>query len=232
MTTFILIILLITSGFQYFLSSVLKMEVPLAAPSKSVVLAKGPEEKKKVAVDLPQEKDDPLLTPASTSAPSPSSQEIPAPLKTASPAATSAAVASETSVKEMEIKILELINAERRRNNLPPLKNSAVLSAIARAHSADMQEKSYFNHSSPEGCSASCRLKNTEYLYKTFGENIYTLYGYRLDATQTASKIVEGWMGSKGHRANILGKAYTEGGVGISLVGTKIYATSLFALPM
>lgn len=89
----------------------------------------------------------------------------------------------------------------------------------------------YFDHTNLSGCSFGCRIEKAGYRYTAIGENIYTMYGYELDAKSTAAKIVEGWMKSPGHRANILNAAFTSEGVGIAMRGTTMYATEDFGKP-
>ena len=63
------------------------------------------------------------------------------------------------------------------------------------------------------------------------GENIYMTEGYKLSSTAEAEMIVNGWMNSSGHRANILGTKFTHTGVGISVKGDSVYVTAMYSKP-
>jgi len=102
---------------------------------------------------------------------------------------------------------------------------------MARLHSADMLTHSYFSHEDQAGCGIVCRFSSIKYEYWAIAENIYSMYGYELSAHESAVKIVEGWMNSPGHRANILSETYTVEGVGVAFEGTRIYVTEDFAKP-
>lgn len=134
-------------------------------------------------------------------------------------------------VEEVESEIARLVGAERAKQGLGALAADAKLGAIARAHSKDMLSKNYFSHTDAEGCGSSCRLEKAGYAWRAVGENIYTMSGYRLSAAETAQKMVDGWMKSGGHRANILKTAFTHQGVGVAVSGSTIYATHVFAQP-
>lgn len=124
-----------------------------------------------------------------------------------------------------------LSNDERIEAGLSPLTWDASLAAIARAHSADMLARNYFEHVNPEGCSSSCRATNAGYSWRMIGENIYMTHGYAYGAAEEAETVVEGWMRSPGHKANILGAKYTHSGVGVAFQGDTAYITALYSLP-
>lgn len=144
----------------------------------------------------------------------------------------------ETAVKvaEVEQRVHIGINAERVRNGKSPLRWDERLAAVARAHSDDMTSRRYFSHDTPEGLGPSDRINRAGYrCWKSthFGiaENIAieTTLG-NLD--QSAAKAVRGWMNSRGHRANLLGKQYDRTGIGASF-GTwrgykAVYLTQVF----
>lgn len=152
-----------------------------------------------------------------TLTPKPASK--PTPAKTLNPAAL------------LEEKILAFTNTERARRNLGGLAANAALAATARAHSADMLARDFFDHENPDSCSSSCRATNAGYAWRMVGENIYMLEGFDFSSDETAAMIVSGWMESPGHRANILRDGYTETGVGVVVRGRTIYATALYATP-
>ena len=123
------------------------------------------------------------------------------------------------------------MNVERGRYGVAAFSVDPRLTDLARAHSADMLANNYFSHTDKGGCSAQCRLQKAGYAYRSFGENIYMESGRTLTPLQVATRIVSAWMQSAGHRQNILNAQYTVSGVGIASSGTRLYATSLYALP-
>ncbi len=128
-------------------------------------------------------------------------------------------------VSQIEQYVLIETNNARARSGLPALIADTRVANIARAHSADMLSKNYFEHTNLSGCNAGCRLTNGGYVWKTYAENIHWMSGYKLSAQDSARKIVNDWMNSPGHRTNILG-SYKYAGVGIAVSGDKIYSTT------
>ena len=105
--------------------------------------------------------------------------------------------------------ILVAMNAERQARGLGPLRLDSRLSAAASDRARDMFDKHYFDHVAPDGTQLFVWVKRHSYRYSIVGENLAE--GYR-----TASGIVDGWMDSPGHRANILGRSFQD--VGLSIV--------------
>lgn len=106
-----------------------------------------------------------------------------------------------------EKKVVELTNAERQKRGLKPLIVDDALSKVAREKSLDMQRNNYFSHTSPTYGSPFDMMKKFGISYKTAGENI--AMGQR-----TPEEVVNAWMNSEGHRANILNPNFTHIGVG------------------
>jgi len=106
-----------------------------------------------------------------------------------------------------EEEMLRLVNAEREKNNLAPLRMNEALRRAAREHSAEMVKLKYFSHDSPKGSTPFDRIKATGLTYVTAGENI----AY----APTVAQAHHGLMKSKGHRENILRSSFTEIGIGI-----------------
>lgn len=136
--------------------------------------------------------------------------------------------------KELERRIFLLTNDARRRHGLPPLIQDNTLQATARQHSSDMVKRNFFSHTTPDGKNLTDRLKHEEpAMVRNMvmaGENIYM--SSKLDYSDTptmARLIVDGWMTSPGHRANILNDKYTHLGVGVAVAGQQIRATQNFA---
>jgi uncharacterized protein YkwD len=106
-----------------------------------------------------------------------------------------------------ELDVVARTNAERLRAGCGPLRVDGRLAAAARAHSADMVNRSYFEHDSPDGGTPADRASAAGYA-NYGGENI--AYGQR-----SAAEVVADWMGSPGHRRNILDCEFTTIGVGL-----------------
>lgn len=103
--------------------------------------------------------------------------------------------------------VLNLVNQERSKQGLKPLKLSEKLTSIANTKAADMRDKNYFSHDSPTYGSPFDMLHAFGISYSYAGENIAA-------GQKTAEQVMKDWMNSSGHRANILNKNYTELGVG------------------
>jgi uncharacterized protein YkwD len=108
-------------------------------------------------------------------------------------------------------KIIEITNEYRKENNLPELKKNNLLTEAAEQRTEDMFNKQYFAHDSPEGVKPSDVVLKTNYNYSLTGENI------ALGDFKTEKDLVDAWMASPGHRANILNTEYTEIGVDATL---------------
>ena len=109
--------------------------------------------------------------------------------------------------EDLEIKMLQLVNEERAKQGLAPLKPDPELTEVARAHSRDMFARGYFAHISPEGQSPFDRMKEAHVLFTTAGEN--------LALAHSLSIAHNGLMNSPGHRANILNPSFGRVGIGI-----------------
>ena len=108
---------------------------------------------------------------------------------------------------DLEMKMLDLVNQERTKRGLKPLKWDPELVPVARSHSQDMFARSYFSHYTPEGKDPFDRMKSASIKYFSAGENL---------ALGPTLKIChDGLMNSPGHRANILNPSYGRLGIGI-----------------
>lgn len=111
----------------------------------------------------------------------------------------------ETDVHPYVLKVVELVNKERKSAGLNPvtLNTNATTAAQVRAEESSVS----FSHTRPDGTSFATALKDAGVSYRGCGENI--AWGQK-----TPEQVMEGWMNSAGHRANILNASYTEIGVG------------------
>ena len=122
--------------------------------------------------------------------------------------------ASVTRDASLEALLLREINAVRTARGLARLSASRALSHSAAAHSRAMATYGFFSHESRNGAPFSVRIKQfygPRSRAWTVGENLAMFGG----ATPTARAIVDAWMGSPGHRANLLRSVFHEAGVAI-----------------
>ena len=119
----------------------------------------------------------------------------------------------------IEQDVIKLINVERANAGLSPLSYDWELGRVAQYKSQDMHDQKYFSHTSPVYGTPFTMMKNFGISYKSAGENI-------AQGQKTAKTVVDAWMNSEGHRANILNKNYTHIGVGYVKDGN--YWTQMF----
>jgi hypothetical protein len=103
--------------------------------------------------------------------------------------------------------VLAFTNAQRYRAGLPVLTNNQTLSQVAFVKMQDLFLRQYFAHESPTGESVSDLARNAGYTYLAVGENL------ALGDFYSNKHVVDSWMDSPGHRANILSKKYSEIGI-------------------
>lgn len=113
----------------------------------------------------------------------------------------------EPSSSEQANQVLKLVNVERSKQGLKALTLSKELTSIANTKAKDMAVNRYFDHRSPTYGSPFEMLQQFGVSYKTAGENIAA-------GQKTAEQVMNSWMNSSGHKANILSKSFTELGVG------------------
>ena len=101
--------------------------------------------------------------------------------------------------------IVKLVNAERAKEGLPAVQLDAQITAAANIRAREIVQQ--FAHTRPNGSSFYTVLKENGISYMGCGENI--AYGQR-----SAEEVMDGWMNSSGHRANIMNKNYKNIGVG------------------
>lgn len=123
------------------------------------------------------------------------------------------------SVTAYETEVVRLVNDVRKANGLKPLLQDWQLSRVARYKSQDMRDLGYFSHTSPTYGSPFNMMKSFGISYKTAGENIAKGYA-------TPKAVVDAWMNSPGHRANILNPSYTH--IGVGFVASGNYWTQMF----
>lgn len=122
-------------------------------------------------------------------------------------------------VLQYESEVIRLVNEIRVKNGLKALTANWELSRVARYKSEEMASAHYFSHTSPTYGTPFQMMRSFGLSYRTAGENI--AYGQR-----TPQAVVDAWMNSSGHRANILNASYTQIGVGYCASGN--YWTQMF----
>lgn len=112
-----------------------------------------------------------------------------------------------------EATLWQLLNGARANNGLAPLQSHGTLVGLARWRSADMLAKDYFSHTIAGcGCLVYAYYNSNGLSYQWAGENIGWNSG--LDDSYSPVAVHEAFMGSAGHRANVLDGRFTHGGVG------------------
>jgi uncharacterized protein YkwD len=117
--------------------------------------------------------------------------------------------------EKMRDEIVTLVNAERKKNNVPALKTNPLLMKAAQGFADDMVKLKFFAHEAPDGSTPESRVRATGYFETgcttcafdaAFGENI--------GKGVTAKAVMDQWMKSPVHKANILRADFREIGVG------------------
>jgi uncharacterized protein YkwD len=104
--------------------------------------------------------------------------------------------------------VLRLMNDYRAQEGLTPLNEDALLDEAAADRMRHMEEESFWSHESPDGLSPFHWLDQRQYRYRSAGENLASGF-------ETARLLVQSWMESRGHRANILSADYEDCGIAI-----------------
>ena len=116
--------------------------------------------------------------------------------------------------------ILNLTNEYRKQNGLNELKVNPLLNEIAKEKASDMLSKKYFAHNSPDGLTPWYWFIKNNYNYKYAGENL------AIDFVDS-SQVVNAWLNSPSHRANLLNQNYQEIGVAVTSGNLDGYETIL-----
>jgi uncharacterized protein YkwD len=103
--------------------------------------------------------------------------------------------------------VIDLTNQQRQQHGCAALKFSAQLTAAASVHSQDMALHDLFSHTGSNGSTIISRVAANGYSYAQLAENLAA-------GPTTAEEVVDGWMNSPGHRANILNCDLRDLGVG------------------
>ncbi|KAJ0405817.1 hypothetical protein ATCC90586_008471 [Pythium insidiosum] len=117
--------------------------------------------------------------------------------------------------------MLDAVNAERANVGLPQLCYNKKLNAAAQAHSEDQARYKQMTHTGSDGSSLGQRVTAQNFVWSNVGENVAA-------GQRDVASVMEGWMNSPGHRANILNKEFKFFGMGYSTGGETPYWTQNF----
>ena len=126
------------------------------------------------------------------------------------------ATASQVSKRVLVRATLCVLNAERARHDLRPLRLNRKLSRAARRHSRAMARKRFFSHTSPGGRTFVDRIRRTGYLHGARNWNIGENIAWGSGGLSAPRRIATAWMNSPGHRANILSRSFGSIGIGVA----------------
>ncbi|MFB9566997.1 CAP domain-containing protein [Saccharopolyspora hordei] len=116
-----------------------------------------------------------------------------------------------TASESPEDQVVALVNEARAKVGCSAVTVDPRLTQAAAGHSADMANRSFFDHTNPDGVTFDQRIKNAGYP-EPGAENI-------AQGQRTAAEVMDGWMGSAGHRANIEDCSLKTIGVAVSETG-------------
>ena len=175
---------------------------------RSTQIKTNNEEQKKPQAQKPQEQKPQEQKPQ---AQKPQEQNPPAQSQTVSGAQTG-----------FESDMLKQVNAQRAKNGQSALTLNQTLCASARVRAAEIAKDGCFSHIRPDG--SGCFTAISGVSYRTAGENIAMgTWGY-----YGVDEIMDGWMNSEGHRANILNGDFSEVGFGCVVVNGNGYWVQIF----
>src|SRR5690606_4046721 len=109
-----------------------------------------------------------------------------------------------------------------------PLELSALLTVAAERHARDMAQQGAFTHIGSEGSDTGERVSKARYRWRSVGENI------ALGQT-SAETVVDAWLESPEHCANLMGRQFKEMGVAFAIAPSPyglVYWTQVFATPL
>ncbi|MFG3661993.1 sigma-70 family RNA polymerase sigma factor [Streptomyces sp. NPDC047706] len=178
--------------------------VPSAAPSTSRAAETSPS-----ASSSPSPSASPSKKARPSKSPSPTKKTVPAPRPPAEPTRSApSAPQTQPAPTGAVAQVVALVNKERSAAGCGPLAEDGQLNQAAQGHSQDMAARGFFDHTNPDGADPGQRTTAAGYNWSTYGENIAR-------GQQTPEAVMNSWMNSPGHRANILNCAFKDIGVGI-----------------
>ena len=142
-------------------------------------------------------------------------------------------------VPALEDALLAAVNRERAAHRLAPVVADARLCDVARAHSRDMAARDFFGHFDPDGRGPGERLQRgyPEWV-GTYAENVYhvehadALLPDQSTPAALAHRVLTGWLGSPGHRENLLRPELTRSGLGAFVARGDVWITHDLGRPV
>lgn len=132
------------------------------------------------------------------------------------PCPSASAMPSQVEREPLVDATLCLLNAERDKRGLGPLRTNAQLAAAAQSHAKDMAKRNYFSHTSLSGADFVDRIRRTGYFQNVRSWQAAENIAWGTGKLATPKAIVRSWMNSPGHRMNILSSSLREIGIGIA----------------
>ena len=130
-------------------------------------------------------------------------------------------------IAEIEQAIFQRVNQERTSVGLPALSYNTTMQSYARIKSKDMGDNGYFSHEDQQGNLITVKMKADGISYRAWGENIAYIKGMTGNSA-LATRFMDNWMNSSGHKANILSTNFSSVGIGVYKIGDTYYATQEF----
>ncbi|MFE6905970.1 sigma-70 family RNA polymerase sigma factor [Streptomyces erythrochromogenes] len=147
-------------------------------------------------------------SPSASASASPSASPSPTQSRSTSPSPRTSAPKPAPAPPGIAGQVVALVNTERAAAGCGPLREDPQLRAAAQGHSDDMAARNFFDHTNPDGKDPGQRTTSSGYRWSTYGENI-------AKGQQSAQSVMDSWMKSPGHRANILNCSFKDIGVGV-----------------
>jgi uncharacterized protein YkwD len=112
-------------------------------------------------------------------------------------------------IEMVQAAVIDNVNAQRARSGLPPLRASGALMEAAQRHACDNAGRNKMSHKGSNGSNVGQRARNAGYDWRLVNENVAAGFN-------GPGSVVSGWMGSRGHRVNILAHGTRNIGVGLA----------------
>ncbi|MFI5833146.1 CAP domain-containing protein [Micromonospora sp. NPDC051300] len=191
-----------------------------AADAPAVVAPDGPEQTDSAppADALVPESASPSASPT-TVKPSPTKKATPRPSRTqapsrqlqrsSAPSGTTARTTSSGGLSSELQQVVDIVNQERAKAGCKALTLNSKLTLAAQRHSQDQADHKKMSHDGSDGSDVGQRLDRVGYAWRAYGENVAW-------NQQSPAAVMDAWMNSEGHRANILNCSFTQIGVGVA----------------
>ena len=135
----------------------------------------------------------------------------------AAPCVNTTITPDNTNLELVRVALLCLHNQIRVQAGLPTLKDNAKLRKAAVGHSNDMVNDGFFDHTSPNGDTFVDRIIGAGYAKRNDGWTIGENLAWGTGELSTPQAIMDAWMNSAGHKANIVKKSYKEVGIAVRI---------------